>query len=217
MHVNVGAGAEVHAELHAQSRGLPGDRHPRRPRRRHLLLDTRDRPAAPSKVQFADWTPVYERHSAIPNVARFYEQAQALSELLATAAPDAEQQRDLDFMLNVGHLFSLIVYGQLILEQAELTGLDDDIGRPDLRLPGPRLHRVRRCPARQVEFDCSPAGLGAGRGPQAGARRRPLRPGLGAGQGLRRRLRDAPLARQRTLTSALKVHASLAPPGQGWL
>ena len=31
------------------------------------------------------------------------------------------------FLLNVGHLFSLIVYGQLILEQAELTGVDDDI------------------------------------------------------------------------------------------
>src|ERR1700752_444031 len=80
-----------------------------------------------AKVRFADWTPVYERHANTPNVARFYEQAQALKTLLATAAPDAEQQQDLDFMLNVGHLFSLIVYGQLILEQAELTGLDDDI------------------------------------------------------------------------------------------
>ena len=30
-------------------------------------------------------------------------------------------------MLNVGQLFSLIVYGQLILEQAALTGVDDDI------------------------------------------------------------------------------------------
>ena len=79
------------------------------------------------KVQFADWTPVYEKHASIPNVARFYEQAQAFETLLATAAPDAEQQKDLDFMLNVGHLFSLIVYGQLILEQAALTGLDDDI------------------------------------------------------------------------------------------
>ncbi len=29
-----------------------------------------------SKVQFADWAPVYEQHSDIPNVARFYEQAQ---------------------------------------------------------------------------------------------------------------------------------------------
>jgi hypothetical protein len=60
-------------------------------------------------------------------VARFYEQALAFQQLLTSAAPDAEQQKDLDFLLNVGHLFSLIVYGQLILEQAALTGLDDDI------------------------------------------------------------------------------------------
>jgi acyl-CoA dehydrogenase len=80
-----------------------------------------------AKVQFADWKPVYENHARIPNVARFYEQAQAFSTLLATAAPDADQQQDLDFMLNVGHLFSLIVYGQLILEQAALTGLDSDM------------------------------------------------------------------------------------------
>ncbi|WP_137146112.1 acyl-CoA dehydrogenase family protein [Mycolicibacterium sp. CR10] len=80
-----------------------------------------------SKVQFADWAPVYEQHSDIPNVARFYEQAKALKELLATAAPDADQQADLDFVLVVGHLFTLVVYGQLILEQAGLTGLDRDL------------------------------------------------------------------------------------------
>jgi acyl-CoA dehydrogenase len=78
-------------------------------------------------IQFADWTPVYEQHAHVPNVARFHEQAQAFRDLLLTAAPDADQRRDLDFMLNVGHLFALIVYGQLILEQATLTGLDDDI------------------------------------------------------------------------------------------
>ena len=44
-----------------------------------------------------------------------------------TAAPSAEQQKDLDFVLTVGHLFSLVVYGQLILEQAAITGLDDDL------------------------------------------------------------------------------------------
>ena len=80
-----------------------------------------------AKVQFADWTPVYEKRSSIANVVRFYEQAQAFKTLLATAAPDAGQQQDLDFMLTIGHLFSLIVYGQLVLEQAALTGLDDDI------------------------------------------------------------------------------------------
>jgi acyl-CoA dehydrogenase len=80
-----------------------------------------------SKVQFADWTKVYERHSKIPNVGRFYDQARALKELLLTAAPDPEQMKDLDFLLVVGHLFTLVVYGQLILEQADLIGLDADL------------------------------------------------------------------------------------------
>ena len=80
-----------------------------------------------SKVQFADWAPVYERNLSVPNVARFYEQVVAFKDLLDTAAPDADQQRDLDFVLVVGHLFTLVVYGQLILEQAELTGLDRDL------------------------------------------------------------------------------------------
>ncbi|NLE82085.1 MAG: acyl-CoA dehydrogenase, partial [Rhodococcus sp.] len=80
-----------------------------------------------AKVQFADWTKVYEKYTDIPNVAVFYEQARALKELLSTAAPDESQQKDLDFMLDIGHLFSLVVYGQLILEQAELTGLDREL------------------------------------------------------------------------------------------
>ncbi len=80
-----------------------------------------------SKIQFADWAPVYENRVGVPNVARFYEQAQALKDLLVSAPPDGEQQRDLDFMLVVGHLFTLVVYGQLVLEQAEMTGLDDDL------------------------------------------------------------------------------------------
>ena len=80
-----------------------------------------------SKVQFADWTPAYEKFSAVPNVARFFEQAKALQHLFATAAPDADQLRDLDFMLVVGHLFTLVVYGQLILEQADLREIDLDV------------------------------------------------------------------------------------------
>lgn len=80
-----------------------------------------------SKVRFADWATAYEKNSDIPNVARFYEQARALRELLTTAAPDAEQMRDLDFTLVLGHLFTLVVYGQLILEQSSLVGLDGDL------------------------------------------------------------------------------------------
>jgi acyl-CoA dehydrogenase len=80
-----------------------------------------------AKVQFADWAAVYQEFLDIPNVARFYEQADALKELLTAAAPDADQQRDLDFTLVVGHLFTLVVYGQLILEQVSLLDLDRDL------------------------------------------------------------------------------------------
>ena len=77
-----------------------------------------------AKVKFADWRRVYDKHADVPNVARFHEQALALTELLATAGPAGEQEKDLDFLLNIGHLFTLVVYGQLILEQAEIVGLD---------------------------------------------------------------------------------------------
>ncbi|MEU4802884.1 acyl-CoA dehydrogenase [Actinosynnema sp. NPDC023587] len=79
------------------------------------------------EITFDDWERPYREHAHIPNAARFHEQAQAVRTLLATAAPDEEQQRDLDFLLTVGHLFTLVVYGQLILEQAALTGLDQDV------------------------------------------------------------------------------------------
>ncbi|WP_411741267.1 MULTISPECIES: acyl-CoA dehydrogenase family protein [unclassified Rhodococcus (in: high G+C Gram-positive bacteria)] len=72
-----------------------------------------------SSVRFHDWKPLYEKHSGIPNVGRFYEQAQAFTSFLAECAPDESQQKDLDFLLVVGHLFSLVVYGHLLLEQAD--------------------------------------------------------------------------------------------------
>ncbi len=80
-----------------------------------------------AKVQFHDWTCVYTEHSDIPNVGRFLEQALALRALLATAGPDEAQREDLDFLLTVGHLFELVVYGQLILEQADIVGLGRDL------------------------------------------------------------------------------------------
>ncbi|WP_262285584.1 acyl-CoA dehydrogenase family protein [Micromonospora sp. MA102] len=78
-------------------------------------------------IRFHDWRTAYDAHAHLPNVARFREQADGLTALLAAHAPDEAQQRDLDFLLTVGQLFALVVYGQLILEQAELTGLDADL------------------------------------------------------------------------------------------
>ncbi|WP_434449491.1 acyl-CoA dehydrogenase family protein [Lentzea sp. E54] len=79
------------------------------------------------KIQFHDWEPIYTEHAHLPNVALFHEQAKALKTLLATAAPDEDQQKDLDFLLNLGHLFTLVVYGQLVLEQAKITKTDENV------------------------------------------------------------------------------------------
>jgi hypothetical protein len=75
-------------------------------------------------IRFHDWRIAYDAHADLPNVARFREQADGLCALLRAHAPDEAQQRDLDFILALGQLFALVVYGQLILEQAELIGLD---------------------------------------------------------------------------------------------
>jgi acyl-CoA dehydrogenase len=80
-----------------------------------------------AKVDFADWRRAFEPFAGLPNVALFEEQANGLTTLLQTAAPDARQQQDLDFGLALGQLFTLIVYAQLILEQADLSRLDPDV------------------------------------------------------------------------------------------
>ena len=120
-------GAEVHAELHAQSQGVSRTFRSRNDAADDTFFWNQGPTRGAGKIQFADWTRCTRSMPGIPNVAVFYEQAQAFRDMLLTAAPDADQQKDLDYLLNVGHLFSLIVYGQLILEQAALTGLDDDI------------------------------------------------------------------------------------------
>ncbi|MEV6599918.1 acyl-CoA dehydrogenase family protein [Actinoplanes sp. NPDC051346] len=79
------------------------------------------------KIQFHDWRAAYDKYAELPNVAVFREQADGFCALLATHAPDEAQQRDLDFLLSLGQLFALIVYGQLICEQAEATGLEAEV------------------------------------------------------------------------------------------
>jgi acyl-CoA dehydrogenase len=80
-----------------------------------------------SKIRFHDWRATYKQFAHVPNVARFSEQAAALRTLLETAPPADDQQTDLDFLLTLGELFTLIPYGQLILERAQQTGIDDDL------------------------------------------------------------------------------------------
>src|SRR3954454_24820495 len=78
-----------------------------------------------SQIQFADWRSAYGDHAHIANVARFAEQAEGLTQLLQSAPPSEEQQKELGFLLTLGELFTLVVYGQLILEQAPFSGEPD--------------------------------------------------------------------------------------------
>ncbi len=125
-----------------------------------------------SKIQFHDWRPIYEQFSMVPNVARFTEQAAGVQALLETAPPVEDQQRDLDFLLTLGELFTLVAYGQLILEQAAITASGPGRARPDLRHLRPGLLGLRDRPAWQGLVDRGSAGLGARAPSQAGGRRR---------------------------------------------
>jgi acyl-CoA dehydrogenase len=78
------------------------------------------------KVRFHDWRPAYEQFAHVPNVERFSEQAAGLRTLLETAPPAEDQATDLDFLLTLGELFTLVVYGHLILERAAQIDLDTD-------------------------------------------------------------------------------------------
>ncbi|MED5811801.1 acyl-CoA dehydrogenase [Mycolicibacterium sp. 050232] len=80
-----------------------------------------------AKIRFGDWQSVLRGYSSAPNVAVFLDQARALQTLLAVATPNAEQQRNVDFLFAIGEMFTLIPYAQLILEQAEIEDAGTDL------------------------------------------------------------------------------------------
>jgi acyl-CoA dehydrogenase len=86
------------------------------------------------KITFGPWRPALERYQHLPNVAAFLEQVDAFTALVMSAPPSEEQQKDLDFLLTLGQLFTQIVYAQLVCESAglprpgtvsDMPGLDD--------------------------------------------------------------------------------------------
>lgn len=77
------------------------------------------------KVRFHDWRAPFDSYAHLPNVALLREQIDVLAEMLASATPDAAQQKDIDFAFGVGQIFALVPYAQLILEEAPLSGVDE--------------------------------------------------------------------------------------------
>ncbi len=47
--------------------------------------------------------------------------------MLVAGKPNKEQIKDFDFLLNLGELFTLVVYGQLILENVKIMNIDDKV------------------------------------------------------------------------------------------
>jgi acyl-CoA dehydrogenase len=78
------------------------------------------------KIQFHDYHIAYDGMD-LPNLTVFKEQINVLEQLLLNAAPDARQQKEIDFLLALGEMFTLVAYGQLLMEKAKLDTIDADL------------------------------------------------------------------------------------------
>lgn len=78
------------------------------------------------KIRFHDYNIAYSSRDTA-NLGVFREQIAAFKEMLMTAPPDDAQQKDIDFLLAGGEIFALVAYGQLILENAKIYDVSDDV------------------------------------------------------------------------------------------
>jgi acyl-CoA dehydrogenase len=77
-------------------------------------------------IRFHDYRNVY-KNVAVPNVKIFRKQIRLLKFFLLLAKPTKEQQQDIDFLLTLGEIFTLVVYGQLVLENTTVYNIEDDV------------------------------------------------------------------------------------------
>ena len=78
------------------------------------------------QIRFHDYRQAFEGCN-VPNAQLFAAQAESFRELLAVEPPGPDQMKDVDFLLAAGEMFALVVYAQLILENAEIYEIDDDL------------------------------------------------------------------------------------------
>lgn len=79
-----------------------------------------------SKIRFHDYNIAYNSIS-LPNIEVLKEQIAVFKEFLAKATPSKEQSKDIDYLLAMGELMTVVAYGQLIIENAKIYKIDDDI------------------------------------------------------------------------------------------
>ncbi|WP_300463893.1 acyl-CoA dehydrogenase [Desulfobacula sp.] len=78
------------------------------------------------KIQFHDFNIAYNSVD-LPNVTLFKEQIKLLQEMLLKATPDKHQAGNMDFLLYLGEMFTLVAYGQLIIEKYTMDHFDEDL------------------------------------------------------------------------------------------
>ena len=112
---------------------------------KNYFFDTRDYPEVPrraeagddgylfrqrtgglAQVRFPDYRLAYAGMES-PNIAVFRDQVELFRRLLLQAPPTPEQAGNIDYMLAAGQLFTLVIYAQLILENARIYQLDPDL------------------------------------------------------------------------------------------
>ncbi len=79
-----------------------------------------------SQIRFHDYRKAFEGVD-LPNVRVFAEQAQGFRDMLQASPPGPDQMQDVDFLLAAGEMFALVVYAQLILENAPGYEIGDDL------------------------------------------------------------------------------------------
>jgi len=78
------------------------------------------------QIRFHDYRRAFDGVD-LPNARIFFEQTERFRDMLASAPPGADQTKDVDFLMAGGEIFALVVYAQLILENAKLYAVDDDL------------------------------------------------------------------------------------------
>lgn len=79
-----------------------------------------------SKIRFHDYSKVYNSVN-LDNIKIFKKQIRMFKLMLMAARPTKDQAKDIDFLLIMGEMFTLIVYGQLIIENAKIYKIEDDL------------------------------------------------------------------------------------------
>jgi acyl-CoA dehydrogenase len=126
VHVNIALIVKFMANYFFNPGELPEIERQDQPRNDDFLFD-QGGAGGLGQIQFHDYRKTFDEFARIPNVGVFAEQADAFREMLASDPPGPDQMKDVDFLLAGGNLFAMVVYAQLILENATIYDQDDDL------------------------------------------------------------------------------------------